>query len=197
MPHTGIVVGTCGRKIAKVRKGCKPPSASGFGLKIFVEISTLWNHEYLSHGLWCLSLIRTPALLCTMLFSLAAFSCSSHGKSNPSELVEPNLSSIQKEIFDENCNAPSCHGSGRKGDLSLVAGNSFGQLLGVRSTADKKNFPPFLRVKPGSPDSSLLFIKITVPDTSQGELMPKGADKLTQNSVNAIRQWILNGAPDN
>ncbi|MGA9407621.1 MAG: hypothetical protein WBW71_10860 [Bacteroidota bacterium] len=134
----------------------------------------------------------------TFLFSLGVLSCGSNGKSSSTgEAIEPKLSSIQKEIFDESCNAPSCHGSGRKGDLSLVAGNSFGQLVGIRSTADKKNLPPFLRVKPGSPDSSLLFIKIIAPDTNQGELMPKGADKLTQNSIDAIRQWILNGAPNN
>jgi len=129
---------------------------------------------------------------------MGVFSCGPHGKPNSTEwAVEPKLSSIQKKIFDESCDAPSCHGSGRKGDLSLVAGNSFGQLVGVRSTADKKNFPSFLRVKPGNPDSSFLFIKIIAPDTNQGELMPKGADKLTQNSIGAIRQWILNGAPNN
>jgi hypothetical protein len=52
-------------------------------------------------------------------------------------------------------------------------------------------------VKPGSPDSSLLFVKIIAPDANQGEVMPKGADKLTQNSIDAIRRWILNGAPNN
>ena len=68
-------------------------------------------------------------------------------------------------------------------------------MFGVQPT--KKNAPPFLRVKPGSPDSGLLFVKIIAPDTNQGEVMPKGADKLTQNSIDAIRRWILNGAPNN
>ena len=65
----------------------------------------------------------------------------------------------------------------KKEILALIAGNSFAQLVGVRSTADKKNVPPFLRVKPGSPDSSFLFIKIIAPDTNQGEMMPKGTDQ--------------------
>jgi hypothetical protein len=52
-------------------------------------------------------------------------------------------------------------------------------------------------VKPGSPDSSFLFVKIIGPDTSQGEMMPKGTDKLTQDNIDAVRQWILNGAPNN
>ncbi len=68
-------------------------------------------------------------------------------------------------------------------------------VFGAQAT--KKNAPPLRRVKPGSPDSSFLFIKIIAPDTNQGELMPKGLGKLTQNSIGAIRQWILNGAPNN
>ncbi len=167
-------------------------------LKLAGEIFTLPFHKYLRHKPRCFSLIRISVLLPVFLFSMAAFSCGSNSKPNSSGLtVEPKLSSIQKEIFDVNCDAPSCHGSGKKGDLSLVAGKSFAQLVGIRSAADRKNLPPFIRVKPGSPDSSLLFIKITAPDTSQGEIMPKGADKLTQGNIDAIRQWILNGAPNN
>jgi hypothetical protein len=58
-------------------------------------------------------------------------------------------------------------------------------MFGVQPT--KKNAPPFLRVKPGSPDSGLLFVKIIAPDTNQGEVMPKGTNKLTQNNIDAIR----------
>jgi mono/diheme cytochrome c family protein len=135
-----------------------------------------------------------------IFFSLIALgiiglACNS-GRSD-STVVAPKLSSIQQEIFDANCNAPSCHGSGMKGGLSLTAGNSYRQLIGVAGAFDKKNIPAILRVKPGTPDSSLLFIKITSPDTSEGELMPKGNDRLSQNKIDAIRQWILDGAPDN
>ena len=145
-----------------------------------------------------LEFMRIAMLLCAALFCMGFLSCGSNGKSGSSpQIIEPKLSSIQKEIFDESCNAPSCHGSVKKGSLSLVAGNSFAQLVGVRSTSDKKNIPPYLRVNPGSPDSSILLIKIVAPDTNQGEAMPKANDKLPQNSVDAIRQWILSGAPNN
>jgi len=62
---------------------------------------------------------------------------------------------------------------------------------------DKKDRPQLLRVQPGSPDSSFLLLKLIAPDTSQGEIMPKGTDKLSQNEIDAIRRWILSGAPDN
>ncbi len=154
-------------------------------------------HEYRRNMHWNPHLMRTTALLCASLFSLGILSCGSKGKTiTAGEYVEPKLSAIQKEVFDVSCNAPSCHGSGKKGDLSLLAGNAFAQLVGIRSTADRKNAPPFLRIKPGNPDSSFLLIKIISPDTNQGEIMPKGADNLPQNSVNAIRDWILSGAPN-
>ena len=126
---------------------------------------------------------------------LAAYGCTTRTR-QPDAVVEPTLSSIQQQIFNGSCTAPSCHGSGMKGGLSLIDGKSYAQLIGVRSAFDKKGTSPSLRVKPGSPDSSFLFTKITAPDTSQGELMPKGFDKLTQNQIEAIRQWIVKGAPD-
>ena len=127
-----------------------------------------------------------------LFLSVWALSCGSNVKP-----VEPNLGAIQREIFNENCNAPSCHGSGMKGGLSLAAGKSYRQLVGIAGTFDKRNVPAFVRVLPGNPDSSFLYIKITAPDTNQGEVMPKGHDRLSQNKIDAIRQWILDGARDN
>ena len=123
--------------------------------------------------------------------------CSSRGKSDSSaEMIEPKFSSIQQQIFNGSCTAPSCHGSGRKGSLSLDAGESYRELVGVVSEDDKKGVPPFLRVEPGKPNSSFLYIKITKVDSGQGEIMPKGNDRLRQNQIDAIRQWIANGALD-
>ena len=97
-------------------------------------------------------LIRTPVLLWTLFLTLSELSCNSGGKSNSSgHSIEPKLSSIQREIFDESCDAPSCHGSGKKGNLSLVAGNSFAQLVDVRSTADKKKRTAFSPRETGKP----------------------------------------------
>jgi len=138
--------------------------------------------------------MRTAVFGCTVALGIGAFSC---GSGSSDKVIPPKLSSIQKEIFDETCNAPSCHGSGMKGGLSLTTPNAYRQLIAVPGTTDKKNSPPLMRVKPGSPDSSLLFVVITSPDTNQGEIMPKGNERLSPNKVEAIRRWILAGAPDN
>jgi hypothetical protein len=164
----------------------------------FAEISTLVHNENIRHLFGCDSLMRISLFFFAIGLGLAGFACGSKGGSDGSTpTVRSQFSSIQQEIFNASCNAPSCHGSGVKGGLSLIEANSYQQLTGTVSTLDKKNLPPFLRVKPGSPDSSFIIVKLTAPDTSQGEIMPKGSDRLSQDKIDAIRQWILDGAPNN
>ncbi len=142
--------------------------------------------------------MRTPLIVLVAWVSFILISCDAKKTSDdPAKPLEPKLSSLQHDIFDVSCNAPSCHGSGVKGSLSLIDTNSYEQLVGKQGTTDRKNTPPLFRVKPGSPDSSFLYIKITSPDTTQGGIMPKGNDKLTSDKIEAIRQWIMNGAPNN
>ena len=142
--------------------------------------------------------MRTLLIIALTWTSCFIISCDSKKALDKSARpTEPKLSSIQHDIFDVSCNAPSCHGSGVKGGLSLIDTNSYRQLVGRPGTVDRKNTPPMFRVKPGSPDSSFLYIKITSPDTTQGEIMPKGSDRLTNDKIEAIRQWIVSGAPNN
>lgn len=141
--------------------------------------------------------MRVAPFFPILLIIISAFACTSRDKSNRNaEIPDTTFSSIQKIIFHQTCNTPSCHGSGAKGGLSLLAGESYQQLVGVRSTLDKKNFSPLLRVNPGYPDSSFLLVKLTAPDSSQGEIMPKGSDRLNQSQIDVIRRWILAGAPN-
>jgi hypothetical protein len=142
--------------------------------------------------------MRTLLILLVALASFILISCKSKNTSDESaKPLEPKLSSLQHHIFDVSCNAPSCHGSGVKGGLSLIDTISYEQLVGKPGTTDRKNTPTLFRVKPRRPDSSFLYIKITSPDTTQGEIMPKGSDKLTRDKIEAVRQWIISGAPNN
>jgi len=134
--------------------------------------------------------------ICCCLASVVLTSCRKGGGSDD-PVLEPKFSVIQKKIFNESCDASSCHGSGMKGGLGLMPGQSYAQLISIPGTADKHNTPSFPRVKPGSPDSSFLLIKLVAPDSDQGEIMPKGNDRLSPHQIDAIRQWILAGAPEN
>lgn len=84
-----------------------------------------------------------------------------------------------------NSRCVGCHGS--NGGLSLEPGQAESNLVGVPSTCN----PELLRVKPGDPDSSLLYLKITDDPRKCGQRMPAAGPPLRQEEIDLIRQWIL------
>ena len=127
----------------------------------------------------------------------AAPSCKSQVRGNPISF----RSNIQP-IFDRSCALSGCHTPPTlNGGLDLSAGKSFAQIVGVSS----QQLPRVKRVKPGDPDNSYLFQKITGAPTIAGVLMPQGcpgsplngAQCLTPDEIEAIRMWILECAPHN
>lgn len=141
--------------------------------------------------------MKNTIVLFLVLLLLLGTGCSEESMTTQSKItIEPTFSSLQANIFN-NCAVPSCHGTAARGGLLLTSTESYAQLVNVRSLGDGKNSPPLFRVKPFLPDSSFLYIKITEPGKGQGDRMPQGGIPLTQTEVNAIRQWILDGAKNN
>jgi len=105
-------------------------------------------------------------------------------------------------IFNSSCaQSAGCHrGAVPAGQLDLGLGQSIPQTVGVKSTQQ----PRVLRVKPGSPDDSYLYQKITGAPGISGTLMPQGcpgnplqgAVCLDADQVAAIAQWIIECATD-
>ena len=86
-----------------------------------------------------------------------------------------------------------CHiGGGAPEGLQLDAAHSYNLLVGVPSTEQ----PAVLRVKPGDPDNSYMVRKIENASGISGMQMPLGENPLPQATMDAIRQWITNGAPN-
>ena len=59
-----------------------------------------------------------------------------------------------------------------------------------------KEVPGTVRVKPGEPDQSYLWLKLE-HSASKGDGMPRGlffSKKLSQNDMEAIKAWITAGA---
>lgn len=120
--------------------------------------------------------------------------------------LEPTFDSIDTKLFKGSCVFSSCHsttGSSEAGGLDLEA-DPYHALLGSDGKgAPAKNMgvmngPPLLRVKPGDPDGSLLVHKLEIGDSDPmyGQGMPLGAaGTVCQGARDAIRQWILCGAP--
>jgi hypothetical protein len=105
--------------------------------------------------------------------------------------VTADFKSIQDNVFTPICS--KCHiGASAPEGLQLDAAHSYNLLVGVPSNEQ----PDLLRVKPGDPDDSYMVRKIEGLAGIDGGQMPLGETPLPQATIDAIRQWITNGAPN-
>jgi hypothetical protein len=103
--------------------------------------------------------------------------------------ITADFQSIQDNVFTPIC--AQCHiGASAPQGLQLDAGHSYALLVGVASNEE----PSVLRVKPGDPDNSYMYQKITDAAGIVGGQMPLNETPLPASTIAAIRQWILNGA---
>lgn len=110
------------------------------------------------------------------------------GSSGP---ITADFQSIQDHVFTPICS--KCHiGASAPEGLQLDAAHSYNLLVGVPSAEQ----PSLLRVKPGDPDDSYMVRKIEGLPGIDGGQMPLGETPLPQATIDAIRQWITNGAPN-
>ncbi len=83
--------------------------------------------------------------------------------------------------------------------LLLTADSAYANLVNVKSYYQSQN-SSYVRVKPGYPDSSILFLKISmnVPKLpsgyNMGTYMPQNRPKIDPTLLETIRKWILDGA---
>ena len=103
--------------------------------------------------------------------------------------VKADFQSIQDNVFTPICT--KCHiGVSAPEGLQLDADHSYNLLVGVPSVEQ----PSLLRVDPGNPDASYMVHKIEGAAGIDGGQMPLGETPLPQPTIDAIRQWITNGA---
>jgi hypothetical protein len=105
--------------------------------------------------------------------------------------ITADFQSIQANVFTPICS--KCHiGAGAPEGLQLDAAHSYNLLVGVPSLEQ----PALLRVNPGDPTDSYMVHKIEGLPGIDGGQMPLGETPLPQATLDAIRQWIANGAPN-
>jgi hypothetical protein len=105
--------------------------------------------------------------------------------------ITADFQSIQDNVFTPICS--KCHiGASAPEGLQLDAAHSYNLLVDVPSVEE----PTLLRVKPGDPDDSYMVHKIEGLAGIEGGQMPLGETPLPQATIDAIRQWITNGAPN-
>lgn len=107
--------------------------------------------------------------------------------------LQPSLASIQASVFSPSC--AGCHngaGDSLPGSMNLSsAQSSFAALVDVASVQQ----PALDRVEPGDADASYLVRKLEGGPGIGGVQMPQGGPPLDQPTIDAIRQWINDGAP--
>jgi hypothetical protein len=105
--------------------------------------------------------------------------------------ITPDLQSIEDNVFTPICS--KCHiGASAPEGLQLDAAHAYNAIVGVPSVEESS----LLRVNPGSPDESYLVLKIEGAPDIEGSQMPLGETPLPQSTIDAIKQWITNGAPN-
>lgn len=105
--------------------------------------------------------------------------------------VTADLQSIEDNVFTPICS--KCHiGASAPEGLQLDAAHAYNLLVGVPSVEE----PSLLRVNPGNPTASYLVQKIEGAAGIEGGQMPLGETPLPQATIDAIRQWITDGAPN-
>jgi hypothetical protein len=113
------------------------------------------------------------------------------GGGNGNGTVTADFQSIQDNVFTPICS--KCHiGASAPEGLQLDAGHSYNLLVGVASVEQ----PSLQRVAAGDPDSSYMVHKIEGAPGISGGQMPLAETPLPQATIDAIRQWITNGAPN-
>lgn len=109
--------------------------------------------------------------------------------------IQPTLTSIQANVFTPSCATSNCHDPVGERALLVLSDAATSHLNLVNVPATQNNAK--LRVNPGDPDTSYLVEKLLGPgDGAAVRQMPPGG-QLPQDQIDAIRQWITDGALQN
>jgi hypothetical protein len=105
------------------------------------------------------------------------------------------FASVIQPILTTNCTASGCHaGNMPKEGLDLSSGKAYGALVGVASSQCNNGLK---RVLPGDPAKSYLVDKLLGTNLCSGSQMPKAGTSIPAKDLEAITNWICNGAPNN
>jgi hypothetical protein len=95
-------------------------------------------------------------------------------------------------VFVNSCAIAACHGGTFvSNNLHLDAALAYDDIVGAPAFVGA-----FLRVKPGDPDQSLIYLKVALAaPPGGGQRMPQGRPQLTAQEIAGLRAWIEAGAP--
>jgi len=93
-----------------------------------------------------------------------------------------------------NCASIGCHvGSAPKENLDLSTGKTYSNTVNVAANECSSR----KRVIPGDPANSYVMQKLLGVNLCSGSQMPKAGSSLPSSDLQAISNWICEGAPNN
>jgi hypothetical protein len=138
-----------------------------------------------------------PGGMLALLCACSVCACSGSGAgldengrpvTDPGTPLTAEFASLQTHVFTPYCTG--CHaGAAAPLGLQLTEGAAYAALVNAPSV----EVPSLRRVQPGNPDASYLVRKIS-GTAAVGGRMPLGGPPLPQDAIDAIRQWIVDGA---
>jgi len=138
------------------------------------------------------------SVFAVIFVSIVLFNSCDRGNPLGTAKPESSFQAIQQIIFDNSCASSGCHSStSSAGGLVLESGSSYRNLVDIPPSNSFARAAGFVRIKPGKPESSFVFLKIDqAMDVDFGGRMPlNSSTPLPSNYREYIRQWILAGAP--
>ena len=102
---------------------------------------------------------------------------------------EPTFTFLQQEVFNPSCARSGCHAGSQRPDLR--ASNAFANIVDVASSRGT----PYITA--GDPDNSYHYLKVVGASGISGGRMPRGRPALSSAVLDAMREWIESGAPNN
>nr|MCU0635458.1 hypothetical protein [Gemmatimonadaceae bacterium] len=145
-----------------------------------------------------------PYITLTFVAALAACGGTDAGApepDGPSTTITGNFDQLQREVFDKQC--VSCHVTGNafavQSGLVLEPGTSYDAMVNVLARQTVARAEGMRIVRPGLPDSSLLWHKLQWESghhtRDYGGPMPLGTRSLSVGQLEFVRRWIAAGAP--
>jgi len=122
----------------------------------------------------------------------------------PGRSYAPTMTAIYDEVLSLHCAVRFCH-LGGTGTTPIMSSkdHTYEQLISVPASGAKcgdAGLAGLLRVEPGHPETSLLYLKVENPPPAGlcGDPMPSGNSlPLEALDIEQIRQWIVLGATNN
>lgn len=145
--------------------------------------------------------MKITAICAMMTTALVLASCGDSPTEQPAPTPRSSFEQLNEKILTKSCAISGCHVTGSamsiESGLVLEATVAYANLVGVAPKNESAVAHGLLRVKPGSIDSSFLYVKLSDPEHfgGYGARMPLGADALSAGQMEFIRAWIMAGAP--